>query len=234
MKEVAKKSGEFFIMALIIFFAAGCKNDPDPIIDDTIIISDVCYEDTVYFQKDILPMLSSTCGTAGCHNIGTAKKGVVLIDYLSVMRTGGINPGNPASSDIYEAVNGSDERMPPSPKPQWTDLQKNLLLTWISQGAKNNKCLNLPYCDTTNITYTASVLPIFEKYCYPCHSGPNPSYYLDLSNFAQLSAFIENGVLVGAINREPGYYPMPKGSDPLTRCEIRTIEIWIENGTPTN
>jgi hypothetical protein len=234
MRELTTRIGGFLFLFLIFAIFSGCKHDPDPIIDDTIVVSDVCYEDTVYFQNDVLPMLSSTCGTAGCHNLGTAKNGVVLVDYLSVMRTGGINPGNPASSDIYKALNSSDERMPPSPKPQWTDLQKSLLLTWISQGAKNNKCLNLPYCDTTNVTYTASVLPILEQYCFTCHSGPNPSYYLDLSNFAQISAFIENGVLVGAINREPGFYPMPKGSDPLTRCEIRTIEIWIENGATNN
>ncbi len=218
-----------FILGLILLAQAGCKHDPDPIIDDKVITSNICHEDTVYFQNDILPMLLGTCGTSGCHDISSYKHGVVLVDYLSVMRTGGINLGNPASSDIYHVLGDGDDRMPPSPNPQWTASQKAALLTWISQGAINNECLNQSICDTTDVTFTKSVLPIFDKYCLSCHSGANPQYNLDLTNFDHLAAIIDNGALLGSVNHEPGYYAMPKDMNKLTPCEIRTIEIWAND-----
>jgi len=229
MKFLGMKLQGLWLVVVLLMFLSACKHDPDPIIDDSIVTSPICYEDTIYFQNDILPMLLGTCGTSGCHDLGTAKHGVVLVDYLSVMRTGGVNIANPASSDIYQVLSGSDERMPPSPRPQWTDLQKNALLTWISQGAINNECLNQAVCDTSNVTFNGSVLPLFDKYCLSCHSGANPQYNLDLTNFDQLAAIIENGSLLGSINHEPGYYAMPKESNQLTPCEIRTIEIWVND-----
>lgn len=81
-------------------------------------------------------------------------------------------------------------------------------------------------CDTLNVTFNGSVLPIFQANCLGCHSGSNPLYGLDLTNFDHLAAIIDNGSLAGSISHEDGFYPMPKGGAKLSDCDIRTIEIW--------
>ena len=84
-------------------------------------------------------------------------------------------------------------------------------------------------CDTTNITFTGSVLPIFEANCLGCHSGSNPYYGLDLTNFDHLAKIVKDGSLVGSVNHTEGFYPMPKAGAKLTDCDIRKIEIWAND-----
>lgn len=81
-------------------------------------------------------------------------------------------------------------------------------------------------CDTLNVSFKASVLPIFQQNCLSCHSAANPSFGIDLTNFDHLAMIIKSGSLVGALNHASGFYPMPKGSEKLSVCEIGTIEIW--------
>ena len=71
-------------------------------------------------------------------------------------------------------------------------------------------------CDTLNVTYYGSVLPILQANCFVCHSGTQPQYGLDLSDYEQLAVVVNNGALIGAINHSPGYYPMPKGGPMLS------------------
>lgn len=231
---MTKKFWGIALISMAIMGLQGCKHDPDPIINDAIITSDVCQEDTVYFQNDILPLLLGTCGTTGCHDLGSYKHGVVLVDYLSVMRTGGINLGNPASSDIYHVLGGGDESMPPSPNPQWTESQKMALLTWISQGAINNECLNQAICDTTNVTFSANVWPTIQTNCTGCHSGANPGAGIQLTNHQTISAAAATGNLYGSVAHLSGYASMPKNAARLGECDIAGIRIWIENGTPND
>jgi hypothetical protein len=158
---------------------------------------------------------------------------VILTDYNSVMHTGGINTGLPSESKIYKVLlKSNDERMPPSPAQAWTSQQANRLLTWIRQGAINNVC-NETACDTSNVTFNASVQPLFETYCYGCHSSTSPSGNLDLTNFDQLAVVVNNGSLLGSIRHESGYSPMPKGGAQLSSCEIGTISIWVRDTTLT-
>lgn len=86
-------------------------------------------------------------------------------------------------------------------------------------------------CDTINVTFTGSVLPVFQQNCLGCHSGDNPEYGIDLTNFDHLALIIDNGSLVGSINHENGFYPMPKGGLKLSDCDIRKIEIWAQDTT---
>ena len=82
-------------------------------------------------------------------------------------------------------------------------------------------------CDTLNVTFTGSILPIFQVNCLGCHSGLNPYYGLDLTNFDHLAAIIKNGSLVGSVKHAEGFYPMPKAGAKLTDCDIRKIEILL-------
>ena len=89
-------------------------------------------------------------------------------------------------------------------------------------------------CDTLNITFTGSVMPIFQANCLGCHSGSNPYYGLDLTNFDHLAAVVNNGSLIGSVKHAEGFYPMPKAGAKLTDCDIKIIEIWIRDTTFTD
>lgn len=89
-------------------------------------------------------------------------------------------------------------------------------------------------CDTANITFSATVYPIFQSSCSQCHNNVSPSASIDLSSYDGIVAAVNTGRLLGAINQESGFSPMPKNSDKLSACFISQISIWINNGMPNN
>lgn len=89
-------------------------------------------------------------------------------------------------------------------------------------------------CDTTNVTYSADVWPVINANCTACHSGAAPSGNIRLANYDEIVVQANNGNLMGAINHEAGYSPMPKGRQKLPQCDITHIQIWINQGTPDN
>lgn len=222
-----------FIIIWALLWMGSCTHKPGVYYDNTPKVSNNCSADTVYFQNDIQPLFNSTCALTGCHDAATGKEGLVLTDYAAVMKTGGINLQNPAESKIYRVLSkGGDDVMPPQPASPWSSNQKAALLTWITQGALNNACTDT-VCDTTQVTFTASVEPIFQKYCYGCHNSSNLSGGVDLTNFSQLSLLISNGSLLGSIRHDAGFIPMPVGGNKLSNCEIGTIAIWAQDTTLT-
>jgi len=63
-----------------------------------------CDPDTAYFQNDVLPLLMSSCGIAGCHDPQTAEDDVILTSYFYVMETADVEPGEPWESDLWERL----------------------------------------------------------------------------------------------------------------------------------
>jgi len=223
--------GTAFLFLGALLWLGGCTHKPGVYYDNKPKVSADCSADTVYFQNDIRPYLNSTCALSSCHDATTGKEGIVLNDYASVMKTGGINLQNPAGSAIYRVLGKSGEdRMPPSPAQAWSSDQSAALLSWIKQGALNNACADTT-CDTTNVTFTGSVAPILQKYCDGCHNSSNPLGGIDLTNSHQLALLDVNGSLLGAIRQKPGYIPMPLGGNKLSNCDIETIAIWIRDTT---
>ncbi len=91
-----------------------------------------------------------------------------------------------------------------------------------------------PACDTTNITYSATVWPIISESCTSCHSGSGAGGGVLLTNHAEVADACNNGRLLGAIRHESGYSPMPKAQAKMSDCDIKKIELWVANGTPDN
>ena len=222
------------VVILVTMLISGCKHDPVITPNNSPIISNHCDADTVYFQNEILPLLVSNCAVSGCHNQITAKEGVVLVNYATIITTVGVNLSNPSESKLYRVLtNGGNERMPPSPASALTTNQQSLVLKWIEQGALNNQCVeNVDTCDTINVTYNKSVVPIFEANCYGCHTQPNPANNLDLQNWDNLAIIVNNGALIGSITHKEGYSPMPKDYN-MSSCEIATIVKWVNDTTLT-
>lgn len=230
---------------ITVLWMHSCKHDPtglepnklggdDPGNDppDTTGIS--CDPDTVYFQNDILPILQSSCALADCHDAAGAQDEVVLTDYENIMNTGEITAGDPEESELYEVLVETDpeKRMPPPPKEALTADQIDMIRTWIAQGAKNNYCDH--DCDTSDVTFSGTVWHTMQNYCFGCHSGSNPQGGIFIENYDDVVALANSGQLMGTINHEAGYSPMPQNGDQLSQCKRREIEIWIENGMPDN
>ncbi len=89
-------------------------------------------------------------------------------------------------------------------------------------------------CDTTNVTYSATISAIMSTNCNSCHSGSAPQAGIKTDNYTDLKTIADNGKLWGAVNHESGYSPMPKDRPKLSDCDLDKIRIWIDGGALNN
>jgi len=87
-------------------------------------------------------------------------------------------------------------------------------------------------CDTTNVTYSGSIAPVFSAYCNSCHSGNNPEGGIRTDSYSAVTTNITR--IRGAVNHQSGYVPMPQGGGKLSPCDLTKIDIWIRNDMPEN
>jgi hypothetical protein len=197
-----------------------CKHEPFAPIGST---SEIC------FERDVQPILISNCAYSGCHSASSRQEGVDLSSYESAIKTGDVVAGEPKKSEIYEVLSAfGEKRMPPSEKLSAADDQ--MIYDWISQGAKNIDCL--ADCDTNAFTFSGTVQPLVDSYCKTCHSGSNPNGNLLLTNYDEIKVIANSDQFSGVL-RANGYPLMPQGN-PLSECQIRQVEKWIESGAPNN
>lgn len=89
-------------------------------------------------------------------------------------------------------------------------------------------------CDTSNVTYTAAIQPIFNQNCAlsNCHAtGSNLGGHI-LDTYVGATAAAGSGRLLGAISHASGYSAMPKNMPKLSECNISKIQAWINKGMP--
>jgi mono/diheme cytochrome c family protein len=111
--------------------------------------------------------------------------------------------------------------------------QRDLILDWINQGAKNETCVPAGGCDSTNVTYAAVINPIIQSNCSGCHNANLASGGYNFSTHSGLAIPAQNGRLVGAVSHAPGYHPMPQGGK-LNNCQIAQIKRWVALGALNN
>lgn len=89
-------------------------------------------------------------------------------------------------------------------------------------------------CDTSNISFAGSVVPILQTHCIGCHDSGFPSGGINLDGFVNVKSAANSGRLLGAITHSNGFIPMPKDAPKLSSCEIERIRIWIDKGGQDN
>ena len=90
-------------------------------------------------------------------------------------------------------------------------------------------------CNTTNMKYSADIVPIIQANCYACHSNANMAISgISLQGHSNLKIQADNGSLVGAITHASGYEPMPQGGAKLSDCDINKIKSWVNAGALNN
>jgi len=96
-------------------------------------------QDTVFFSKDIAPLLAESCN--GCHINANNLRGGLSLDSFARMLRGGdsgsiIVPGNPEVSLLVSKLKGmGDGQRMPINRPMWSDEKIQLISTWIKEGA---------------------------------------------------------------------------------------------------
>ena len=207
-----------------------------PVPSDTVQAGIKCSQDTVYFENDILPIISASCAYTGCHNETTAADGVRLYNYSNIINTGKVKAFKTSDSKLYEVITESKAKdvMPPPPAAKLTTLQINMIGKWIAQGAKNNKCNENPgSCNTENVSFTTYIKPALAS-CTSCHKTGNTRGGINLDSYQGFKIAAESGRLLGAIKWSPGYMAMPQGSLKLPECTINKVKSWIDAGAPNN
>ncbi|MFI5135278.1 MAG: hypothetical protein ACHQD9_05460 [Chitinophagales bacterium] len=190
-------------------------------------------KDSVCYQHEIQPIITSNCAMSGCHD-GQSGEAMDLTTYWSVMQI--VKPGNPGNSSLLQVINGGGENsMPPSPYPPLTADQITLIQTWIQQGAGYNiDCSVATPCDTSSVTYAGTIQPIIQNNCLGCHSSTASGGGILLTTWGQVADQALNGHLVCSVYHDPACKAMPKGGGQLSSCDLTKISMWVGAGAPNN
>lgn len=90
-------------------------------------------------------------------------------------------------------------------------------------------------CDTTNVTYSLTVVSIMSNNCYSCHSNKNAAAYgnnIRLETYADVTANISR--VMGSVKHLTGFLPMPKNGGTIKECSITQLDIWVRDGMQNN
>jgi hypothetical protein len=95
----------------------------------------------VSFNKDIIPVLRSSCAiNSGCHSGASNTGDNIDLDsasaYNQIISKQLVKTYNPTASLLYVQI--SSGIMPKAPYPLLSQDKINMVLNWIKQGAKNN------------------------------------------------------------------------------------------------
>ncbi len=91
-----------------------------------------------------------------------------------------------------------------------------------------------PDCDLDNVTYSGTIAPIMQMHCNSCHSDTAPEAGVVTANYEGLRAIALDGRLLGSVNHEEGFSPMPKNSPQLEECPRDQMAVWVNAGAPDN
>lgn len=87
-------------------------------------------------------------------------------------------------------------------------------------------------CDTSNVTFSATITPLINNYCISCHSGSSPSGGVLLNSYTAVKNVASTGMLMNAVKGNGVPLMPPSGS--LSDCKINQLSIWIRNGMANN
>ena len=122
------------LLLFSILAPTGCSYDSGiltiepPVIDTTVQVS---------FSMEIVPVFEQKCNFSGCHNTGGTPPDLTPANaYDDLIQGGYIDTDVPADSELMQWLLGNRSRPMPVSGPD-NDLNTKVL-TWITQGAKDN------------------------------------------------------------------------------------------------
>jgi uncharacterized membrane protein len=91
-----------------------------------------------------------------------------------------------------------------------------------------------PDCNLENVTYSATIAPIMVANCNSCHSGASASAGIITATYEGLRIIALSGQLMGVVNHDSGFSPMPQGQPKLGQCPRDQIASWVNDGAMAN
>jgi hypothetical protein len=223
-----------FTIGVVFIVTISCQHDP--IVQSPVDTGTVCDPSKIYFENDVLPIITSNCAYSGCHNAASAKEGIILDNYNNVIKTGKIKSGNASGSKFYQVMVDKDPKdiMPPPPANAISTPQLKIIADWINQGAKNEICVgNQNNCIVTNMSYVNNIKPILSS-CTSCHKKGNASGGVLLDTYQGVKTSLSGGKLLGSISWASGFNAMPPGGSKMGECNIKKVKSWIDAGSLEN
>lgn len=97
-------------------------------------------------------------------------------------------------------------------------------------------------CDTVDVTYALTIVPILESQCYSCHNTANADILgggTNLDGYDNLMGYVtasdpDNSSFYNTVAWVSGYSFMPKSGSQLGECNILKIRAWINAGAVNN
>ncbi|MEO8413236.1 MAG: hypothetical protein ABI472_06235 [Ginsengibacter sp.] len=132
MSKIIIGIGFLLIMAFIITMT-GCSKTTTVIIDNSPAVTE-----TVQFSKTIVPILTKSCATAGCHSGSIVPNLTEANAYSSLVSGHYLDIATPAGSEVYLWLTGKKSATMPLGSANNPSNINALILAWIKQGAKNN------------------------------------------------------------------------------------------------
>jgi len=90
-------------------------------------------------------------------------------------------------------------------------------------------------CDTTNVTFNGTIVPLLSDYCYSCHSNATAATAGNNIRLEDYADVVSNAVMIrGSIKHTGSYSPMPKNGGMLKACQISQFDAWVSKGMLNN
>lgn len=86
-------------------------------------------------------------------------------------------------------------------------------------------------CDTANMTFSTTILPLINTRCNDCHTG-NVTSGFNFSNYNVLRARAISGELMNRLTTTDPSKHMPQGGPMLPDCEIQKFRAWVARNAP--
>jgi hypothetical protein len=208
---------------------------------DTILIEGI---DTVCFESQVMPIMQTSCGIAGCHD-GSAE-GFMATDYQSIMQA--VTPNDPRGSKLYQVITFiSGENMMPPDRPLTTD-QRSTIEVWIAQGANHTTCSSdtIPGGTDTitvhkdTVCFNQNILPMFINNCAmdKCHNGSfqgEEDNLYALNSYSTIRAHVipfnpDASIVYEAVNGFTEEFMPPPPKPALTAVQKNLLRKWITDG----
>jgi len=129
MKNKFKISIVFFLFAIIAFESCEYDKIPQPVAPKS-----------VSFNKDVMPIFSSSCSTSGCHSAGANQPDLssTEIAFQSLTSLGYVTDSVVLKNNsLYQEINSKD--MPPTLlSPSIFEQDTAIIYTWIRKGFRDN------------------------------------------------------------------------------------------------
>lgn len=90
-------------------------------------------------------------------------------------------------------------------------------------------------CDTSNVKFSTTLLPILNASCNSCHGGAaNSGAGIPLDTYAGVKNSVNDGAFMHSILQDGQASAMPKGGGKLSACDISKFQAWINAGMLNN